>query len=182
MKPSICSMVARSSVASARVTKPNPRERPVSRSEMTFASVTVQKASNARRSSSLVVFQLKPPTNSLLLMFILLSPWPLAKGWFETGKWPVYVGEKLAPGQDHSARDARSRRPRASAKMAQPQLLGAPRTGESPRLARWISSLLEIDVFPFTPAHQTSDSTTRAKLGNGGRQRNSTTEVARATA
>jgi hypothetical protein len=24
-------------------------------------------------------------------MFILLSPWRLATGWFETGKWPVYV-------------------------------------------------------------------------------------------
>jgi hypothetical protein len=40
----------------------------------------------------------------------------------------------------------------------------------------------QIDVFPFTPAHQTSDSTARAKLGNGGRQRYGTTEVARASA
>lgn len=53
------------------MTKPKPRDRPVSRSKMTFASVTGPKRSNACLSPSSVVPQLRPPTNSFFDIAVL---------------------------------------------------------------------------------------------------------------
>src|SRR5689334_24232566 len=50
------------------VTKPNPRARPVARSIIKFASVTVPKAANAASRSFSVVLKERFPTNNLLLM------------------------------------------------------------------------------------------------------------------
>ena len=50
------------------VTNPKPRERPVSRSLTTFASVISPNGAKASSRSSVVVAQASPPQNSLLLM------------------------------------------------------------------------------------------------------------------
>ena len=50
----------------AKVTKPKPRLRPVSRSVITFASVTSPCCSKAIRRPLSSVFQLRPPTNNFL--------------------------------------------------------------------------------------------------------------------
>jgi hypothetical protein len=66
--------IARSASASLPIsTKPKPRERPVSRSVITAADVTVPKRANASRSPSLDVEKARPPTNNLTDMTTLLS-------------------------------------------------------------------------------------------------------------
>jgi len=69
MLPSISSMAAWAAPPSAKVTNPNPRDRPVSRSVMTLASTTSPKRPKASRSPSSLVSQLRPPTKSLLPIF-----------------------------------------------------------------------------------------------------------------
>ena len=59
--------------ASLYVTKPKPRERPVSRSVTTLASTMSPQPAKAFCSSSLVVFQLRLPTNSFVLLFFFFS-------------------------------------------------------------------------------------------------------------
>ena len=66
--PSIDSRAELAASSVVNVTNPKPRERPVSRSDTTFASVTSPKGVNASRRSSVVVAQARPPQNSLLLM------------------------------------------------------------------------------------------------------------------
>src|SRR5690606_38318220 len=73
MQPSISWIAACAALPSENVTKPKPRDRPVSRSVMTFASTTSPKRSKASRRPSSLVFQLRPPTNNLLPIVSLLS-------------------------------------------------------------------------------------------------------------
>lgn len=70
------------------VTKPNPRERPVSRSLMTRASSISPNCSNAARSASLSVFQLKPPINNLFPTdFSLYTGFPPALHFLRLPNW-----------------------------------------------------------------------------------------------
>ncbi len=62
--PSILDIAVFASSSFVKVTNPNPRERPVSRSVITLASVISPKDANAWRRPSSVVSQLSPPTNN----------------------------------------------------------------------------------------------------------------------
>ena len=55
------------------VTKANPRGRPVSRSIISLDSMTVPHAANVSFRSVSVVLKERFPTNSLLLIYVLLS-------------------------------------------------------------------------------------------------------------
>lgn len=67
------SIAAVAAPSSAMVTKPKPRERPVSRSVITTASSTVPCGSKAARRLSLLVAQARPPTKSFVPISLLLS-------------------------------------------------------------------------------------------------------------
>src|SRR5690606_21970147 len=71
--PSICSMAVAAALSSRKVTKPKPRERPVSRSVMTLTSSTSPKLSNARRRAASSVSQLRPPTKRRFDISLSLS-------------------------------------------------------------------------------------------------------------
>jgi hypothetical protein len=65
--PFISEIAVSAALSSSKVTKPNPRDRPVSRLVMTLASVISPKRLKAASKSALVVFQDKLPTNSFFI-------------------------------------------------------------------------------------------------------------------